>query len=122
MRRVKSKVIQYFFIIIAVFLFVTYILESSSLALEENEIVATSAILIDKVTGRVLWEKNADQEMAMASTTKIMTCIVALENADLDQVISVSKLAQKAPRVKLYIKEGEEYRLERLITCFNVRI
>jgi len=84
-------------------------------AIDQNEIIAQSAILIDKVTGRVLWEKNADKKMAMASTTKIMTCIVALENGKLDQKIAVSHKAEIAPKVKLYIKEGESYLLEDLL-------
>lgn len=78
----------------------------------ENEINALSAILYDKVTGRVLWEKNAYEKRAMASTTKIMTCIVALEHANLDDIITVSNLAARAPEVKLHIKENEEYVLE----------
>ncbi len=84
-------------------------------AVDQNEIIAKSAILIDKVTGRVLWEKNSDEKMAMASTTKIMTCIVALEYGASDQIIAVSRKAEIAPKVKLYIKEGENYSLEDLL-------
>lgn len=83
--------------------------------INQKEIIAQSAILMDKETGRVLFEKNANQKKAMASTTKIMTCIVALENANLDKEIIISKQAETAPRVKLYIKEGESYLLEDLL-------
>lgn len=85
------------------------------IALENMDLIAKSAILMDKVTGRVLWEKNAEQKMAMASTTKIMTCIVAVENASLDKEVVVSHRAEIAPKVKLYIKEGETYRLGDLL-------
>ena len=44
---------------------------------EKLQLNAKSAILIDELTGRVLYEKNSRQKMANASTTKIMTCIVA---------------------------------------------
>ena len=46
---------------------------------KEPNVEAKSAILMDASTGRVLWEKNAHEPLAMASTTKIMTCILALE-------------------------------------------
>lgn len=110
-------------ITIAVIFMCNYILSYSIYAndetnendVNENEINALSAILYDKVTGRVLWGKNAYEERAMASTTKIMTCIVALEQANLDDIITVSNLAVRAPEVKLHIKENEEYILEDLL-------
>ncbi len=50
--------------------------------LDEAEITAEAAILIDELTGQVLFEKNADQKMYPASTTKILTGIIILENHD----------------------------------------
>lgn len=100
---------------IAVFFICNFILNNFVYAVEENEIIAQSAILMDKVTGRVLWEKNSDEKRAMASTTKIMTCIIALESGMLDKEITVSHKAEIAPKVKLYIKEGESYVLEDLL-------
>lgn len=102
-------------IIIAVVFIVSIILKIFAYGVEEREIIAQSAILIDKKTGRVLWEKNAYDKKAMASTTKIMTCIVALENCELDEIVTVSKKAQVAPKVKMYIKENEQYKLEDLL-------
>lgn len=102
-------------LIIAVFFICIFILNNYVYAVEENEIIAKSAILIDKKTGRVLWEKNSNDKMAMASTTKIMTCIVALESGMLNQEIEVSHQAEIAPKVKLYIKEGETYVVEDLL-------
>ena len=52
---------------------------------EKNlNLYAGAAVLMDADSGRVLYGKNEDQVMPMASTTKIMTCIVALENGNLD--------------------------------------
>ena len=50
--------------------------------LSKNEIGALGAILMDAKTGRILWEKNCHKKLAMASTTKIMTALIALENLD----------------------------------------
>ncbi|MCM1056725.1 MAG: serine hydrolase [Firmicutes bacterium] len=70
---------------------------------------ATAAVLMDGDTGRVLYGKNADTPMAMASTTKILTCILVLENASLDETLEVSSYAAGMPKVKLYLQKGEQY-------------
>lgn len=76
---------------------------------------ATAAVLLDADSGRVLYGKNADTPMAMASTTKIMTCIQVLEQASLDETLTVSAYAASMPQVKLYIKKGEEYTVRDLL-------
>ena len=76
---------------------------------------AAAAVLMDADSGRVLYGKNADTPMAMASTTKIMTCIQILEHADLDEMVTVSAYAASMPKVKLYIKQGEQYRVGDLL-------
>ena len=82
---------------------------------EDISLYATSAALIDADSGRVLYGKNADTPMAMASTTKVMTCIRVLENCALDEVLTVSSYAASMPQVKLYIKKGEEYTVRDLL-------
>ncbi len=77
--------------------------------IEQLSLYATAAVLMDADSGRVLYGKNADTPMAMASTTKIMTCIVMLENTSLDETLTVSAYAASMPKVKLYIKKGEQY-------------
>ena len=79
------------------------------------ELRARAAVLMDGDTGRILYGKNQDQILPMASTTKIMTCILALENASLDDVVEVSSYAASMPDVQLNIREGEQYRLEDLL-------
>ena len=76
---------------------------------------AQGAILMDYKTGRVLWEKNSTQELAMASTTKIMTAIVALENADVNDIVKVSQRAAISPKVRMNLSKGEEIKLEYLL-------
>lgn len=76
---------------------------------------ARSAILIDADTGRVLYEENGYDVMPMASTTKIMTCILAIESGRLDEYVTVSSNAQGQPKVRLGLKEGESYKLGDLL-------
>lgn len=76
---------------------------------------ATAAVLMDADSGRVLYGKNEDAVMAMASTTKIMTCIIVLENADLDDELTVSAYAASMPEVKLSIRKGERYQVRDLL-------
>lgn len=81
------------------------------LPLKSNELYALSACLMDADSGRVLYEKNADEVRAMASTTKIMTLIVALEYANENDIVTVSPYAASMPDVQLNIMAGEQYRL-----------
>ncbi len=82
---------------------------------EPSFLYAQSAVLMDADSGRVLYAKNADSPMAMASTTKIMTCILTLESCALDEVVDISAYASTMPKVKLYVKQGEQYVLRDLL-------
>lgn len=82
---------------------------------EPENLYAQSAVLMDADSGRILFAKNGQEERAMASTTKIMTCILALENADLRTKVSVSAEAEAQPEVKLGMREGQEFYLEDLL-------
>jgi D-alanyl-D-alanine carboxypeptidase (penicillin-binding protein 5/6) len=76
---------------------------------------ALSALLLDAENNRVLYEKNGYDKMSMASTTKIMTCILALENSNPKDVVKVSAYAARMPDVQLNIRAGEEYYLGDLL-------
>jgi len=91
------------------------LLPLTAFAEEEIKVSAHGAILMDFETGRVLWEKNSKAPLAMASTTKIMTAIVALENGNLDDKVTVSKKAALAPEVKMHLSAGEEITLRDLL-------
>lgn len=97
----------------ALFLFMQLQLEA--VAGEEPDLYAMSAVLVDADTGRVLYGKNADTPMAMASTTKIMTCIMVLEKGNPDDELTVSSYAASMPKVKLYLQKGEKYRVRDLL-------
>ena len=82
---------------------------------EELKVAAQGAALMDAETGRVLWERNMDSPMSVASTTKIMTAIIALESGKLDETAIVSKKAVVTPKVRLGLSSGEEYILGDLL-------
>lgn len=82
---------------------------------DDFSLYAQSAVLIDADAGRVLYAKDAEHQRPMASTTKIMTLIVALENANPDDVVTVSDYAASMPDVQLHLRAGEHYRLGDLL-------
>ena len=82
---------------------------------EQNSLYARSAVLMDADSGRILYEKNGHQAMANASTTKILTCIIALENCELDSEVTVSALAASQPKVHLGMREGQRFYLKDLL-------
>lgn len=82
---------------------------------EEPKVNAISAVIVDGDTGRILWGKNENKPMAMASTTKIMTALVALENCDITKETTVSKNATLASPVKMHLAVGEKLTIEQLL-------
>ena len=74
-------------------------------------ISARSAVVLDGLTGKTLFEQNADEILPMASTTKIMTALVALENGDLDRVYTVKKEYTLVEGSSMYLREGERISL-----------
>lgn len=80
-------------------------------AIEGKDLYARSAVLMDADSGRVLFEKEGETPLPMASTTKIMTCIVTLENGNLQDSVEVSGYAASMPKVRLNIHKGEHYLL-----------
>lgn len=86
-----------------------------SAPLEDISLYATSAVLMDADSGRILYEKAGHEKMSMASTTKIMTCIIALEYGNLEDEVDISAYAAGMPKVKLYVRKGEKYILQDLL-------
>ena len=74
-----------------------------------------SSIVMDINSGRVIYQKNADKKMLIASTTKIMTAIIALENGKLNKKVKVGNEVLKMYGTNIYIEVGERIRLEDLL-------
>ncbi|MFN3431260.1 MAG: D-alanyl-D-alanine carboxypeptidase family protein [Candidatus Sericytochromatia bacterium] len=77
-------------------------------------VTAAAAIVLDGDSGQVLWERNAHQRRAMASTTKIMTSLLAVESGRLDETVTISKRAASIGEATIFLKEGEKLSLRDL--------
>lgn len=80
-----------------------------------STLYAKSAVLMDADTGRVLFEKSGGQQMPNASTTKILTCLVALEHASLEDTVTFSSNAASQPRVRLGAPEGSTFYMKDML-------
>ena len=84
-------------------------------AADGENLYALSAVLMDGETGRVLYGKEAYKGRPNASTTKVMTCILALELAKGDDYVQVSGNAASQPQTRLGMREGQQFYLEDLL-------
>ena len=82
---------------------------------EPKQLHAQSAVLMDADSGRVLYGKEENQIRPMASTTKIMTCILALEEMEKNQMVTISDYAAEQPKVHLGVQSQERYYLKDLL-------
>ncbi|MFD1363191.1 D-alanyl-D-alanine carboxypeptidase family protein [Lentibacillus salinarum] len=78
-------------------------------------LVSEAAIMIDSKTGRVLYDKNENKQMYPASLTKIATAVYAIETGNLDDIVTVSEKARNAEGTSVYLEEGEQVTLKKLI-------
>ncbi|MGL4345510.1 MAG: D-alanyl-D-alanine carboxypeptidase family protein [Cellulosilyticaceae bacterium] len=81
----------------------------------EAKIYGKGTVLIEKNSKRILYGYEENKPLPMASTTKIMTCILAIEKGNLEDVVTVSSRAARAPKVKLGLETGEKQRLGDLL-------
>ncbi|GHU63782.1 D-alanyl-D-alanine carboxypeptidase [Clostridia bacterium] len=89
--------------------------EAIEIPSELNNLYAQSAVLMDADSGRILFSKKGQDVLAMASTTKIMTCIIALENGKMDDVVTISEYAARQPKVHLGMSKNQQYYLQDLL-------
>lgn len=80
-----------------------------------TQLYSKSCALMDGESGRILFGKEEMTPRANASTTKILTCIVALENGELDGIVKASSNASGQPKVHLGMKKDEEFHLKDLL-------
>lgn len=82
---------------------------------------ANNAVLIEQSTGRILFEKNAHEKQNIASITKIMTAIIAIESGKMDEMATASKNAVYTEGSSIYLKEGEKMAVEDLVYGLMLR-
>jgi len=88
---------------------------------EAPAIASPSAIVVNMTTGRVLFEKNASKQRPMASTTKIMTCVLILEQMELDTKVEVSAEAAGTSETVPWLREGDILTVDDLLHALMVR-
>ena len=76
---------------------------------------STSRVVMDLNTGRVLYKKNMNEKKLIASTTKILTAIVTLENTDIEKEITIGEEVLKMYGTNIYIEVGEKMKIKDLL-------
>ncbi len=97
------------------------IVESATIPTNEPILNSKSAIIYDRTTKKVIWGKNEYKKRAMASTTKIMTAIVVLENAKLTDVVTISKKAANTGGSNLKVKANDKLTINDLLYGLMLR-
>lgn len=82
---------------------------------------ARSAIVVDRESGRVLYSKNSDERLPMASTTKIVTALTVINNGNLDDVVTIPKAACGIEGSSIYLREGEHLTVRELLYGLMLR-
>ena len=113
-----KKIIKIVFLFIIISIYISYVIPFKAFCAEYLKVYSESAVLLEQSTGKVLFKKNAHKKMYPASTTKILTCIIALEECDLNEKAiaseeSVSRLTEGY--TKANIVPGEEFTIEQLL-------
>ncbi|GAA4709415.1 D-alanyl-D-alanine carboxypeptidase family protein [Brevibacillus fulvus] len=110
--------------VLVVFLFLQVLLgplQPTSAAARPPQISAEAAALIDVASGRILYAKNGDKKMRIASLTKTMTAIVAIESANLQDVVTIPDEAVGVEGSSIYLQKGERLTLEELLYGLMLR-
>lgn len=120
MKQIKPSYIKSILSFFAAALFFLASLPALTAYAEEEDgtnltLYAQSAVLMDADSGRILYEKDGHKILPMASTTKIMTCILALEYGNPDDYAMASSYAAGMPKVKLHVNPNEYFKLKDLL-------
>lgn len=108
LKRGTAKILFYGLAFMSIFL----VFLSSAFA---ESINSRAAVVMDVLTGRMLYAKDPKRRLPPASTTKLMTAIVAIEKADLDNVVTISKNASLVRPLKAGFKQGDKVTVEKLL-------
>lgn len=82
---------------------------------QEPSVSAQTGIVMEAASGRVIWERRADEPMLIASTTKIMTALVVLEHCDMDEVVTVDPAWTGIEGSSMYLAPGQELTVRELL-------
>ena len=114
--RFKNNTISLLFLL---FFVTSYLLPFTAVSAEELK--SRSAVVLDTVTGMVLFAKNPDLRLMPASTTKLMTALIVIERTNLSDIVTVSKKASYAGPTKIGLKQGDKVTIETLLTAALIK-
>jgi len=115
-----KKTLRYLSTIVILLLSTSFIVVSPA-ASEGVTVSASGAVLIDSNTGRILYSLNPHKKLPMASTTKIMTALIAIEYGKLDEVVKIKRNSVGIEGSSIYLYENEEITLRDLIYGLMLR-
>lgn len=108
-------------LLLLIFILSSIVINIAPFAHAKGSVSARNAVLIEQNSGRILYQKNAFEVRRIASITKIMTAILAIESGKLDETVTVSNRAVRAEGSSIYLKPGEKIKLEDLVYGLMLR-
>ena len=115
-KKTKCRMLSKLFIILLLFFItlpqINWALEKDT---EEIDITSRIALIYDRASGKILYEKNGNKQTPMASTTKIMTAIVVLENANLNDTVTIDSKSAGIGGSRLGLKKNDKITVNDLL-------
>ena len=108
-------------LIVVCFCFIGALLPRSVAFAGDIDMPASAAIMVEQTSGRVLYAKNADERRPMASTTKIMTALIVLEECELDAVVEIDSRMSGIEGSSMYLEVGERLTVSELLHGLLIR-
>ena len=105
------------FLISTIFLMIIYPITIEA----KPDVTARNAILLDQSNGKILYEKSANDPQLIASITKIMTAIIAIESGKMEETVTISHQATLTEGSSIYLVEGEKIKLKDLVYGLMLR-
>lgn len=115
----RKKILAIFLVLFISFSAIPH--QTKGMYIDNLNLSANGAVLIDVNSGRILYEKNGEERMRIASLTKIMTAIVAIENGDLNDMVTTTDRAYGVEGSSIYLKRGEKMSLENMLYGLMLR-
>ncbi len=111
---------------LSIFLLLIFFIFVSTLRAEEiseyyENVLSTSAVAIDGVTGQILYAKNPNIKIPPASTVKLLTAMVVLDRLNLKQRVTISRKAEDTPSTPPHLNEGESYTVDDLLHLMLIK-
>ncbi|WP_099158408.1 D-alanyl-D-alanine carboxypeptidase family protein [Virgibacillus ndiopensis] len=109
------------FLVIIMLLVLLFSVFNPTIGQAKPSVSANNAVLIEQSSGRVLFEKDAHEKRPIASITKIMTAIIAIESGKMNEMVTTSKRAVYAGGSSIYLEQGEKMKLKDLVYGLMLR-